>query len=64
MSYTISSKRGEDIMDFQLTKEQQLLKKMAAQFAAQCCEPEAAELSIEVTLGRTVKGTISKSFTS
>jgi hypothetical protein len=27
-------------------------------------EPEAAELSIEVTLGRTVKGTISKSFTS
>lgn len=31
-------------MDFELTKEQQLLKKMAAQFAAQCCEPEAAEL--------------------
>ena len=31
-------------MDFQLTREQQLLKKMAAQFAAQYCEPEAAEL--------------------
>ena len=31
-------------MDFQLTKEQQMLKKMAAQFAVQYCEPEAAEL--------------------
>ena len=31
-------------MDFQLTKEQQMLKKMVAQFAAQYCEPEAAEL--------------------
>lgn len=31
-------------MDFNLTKEQELLRKMAAQFAAQYCEPEAAEL--------------------
>ena len=31
-------------MDFSLTKEQELLRKMAAQFAAQYCEPEAAEL--------------------
>ena len=40
----LNSKRREDIMDFQLTKEQQMLKKMAAQFAVQYCEPEAAEL--------------------
>lgn len=31
-------------MDFHLTREQELLRKMAAQFAAQYCEPEAAEL--------------------
>ena len=31
-------------MDFKLTKEQELLRKMAAQFAVQYCEPEAAEL--------------------
>lgn len=31
-------------MDFQLTKEQELLRKMARQFAQQYCEPEAAEL--------------------
>ena len=31
-------------MDFTLTKEQELLRKMARQFAEQYCEPEAAEL--------------------
>ena len=31
-------------MDFQLTKEQQMLKKMAAEFAARYCEPEAEQL--------------------
>lgn len=31
-------------MDFKLTREQELLRKTAAQFAATYCEPEAAEL--------------------
>ena len=31
-------------MDFQLTKEQELFRKMARQFVQQYCEPEAAEL--------------------
>ena len=31
-------------MDFNLTKEQQMLRKLAAQFAKEVCEPEAAEL--------------------
>lgn len=34
-------------MDFTLTKEQELLRKMAAQFAAQYCEPEAERLDEE-----------------
>ena len=34
-------------MDFQLTKEQEMLRKMVRQFAAERCEPEAAALDEE-----------------